>query len=257
MSKRLDGQAVVVTGGGSGLGRYIAERLADEGARVHVCDIDAVALDSLRASNRGITTTVADVSDAEAVNRLFKDALESMGRLTGLVNNCGVAGPVGRVETLSPEQWNAAMAINVTGSFLCMQHAIPLLRDAGGGAIVNMSSVAGRVGFALRASYCTTKWAVIGLAKAVAQEAGSEGIRVNAVLPGACDTDRLTRVLAARAPVEGKSVDELRKEASEICALQRLIDPAEVAATVAFLISADGKGITGQAISVCGGAIGS
>jgi NAD(P)-dependent dehydrogenase (short-subunit alcohol dehydrogenase family) len=257
MALRLTDQAIVVTGAGTGLGRAIAERLLDEGARVQVCDIDAEALAELRRRRPEIGTTLADLRSPAAVKRLFDEAVSRFGTVTGLVNNCGVAGPVGRVETVALDQWNDAIAINLTGSFLCMQHAIPLLRAAGGGAIVNISSVAGRIGFALRASYCSTKWAVIGLAKAVAQEAGNENIRVNAVLPGACDTDRFVRVLTARAQIEGKSVDELREETEELCALQRLIDPDEIASTVAFLLSPDGRGITGQAISVCGGAMGS
>lgn len=257
MTSPLAGQAIVVTGAATGLGRAIAERLSDEGARIHVCDIDAAALTVMRGQRPEIGTTVADVSDSAAVKRLFDDAVARMGTITGLVNNCGVAGPVGRVETLTLDQWNAAIAVNLTGSFLCMQQAIPRLRAAGGGAIVNISSVAGRIGFALRASYCSTKWAVIGLAKAVAQEAGNENIRVNAVLPGACDTDRLDRVLAARSKIEGKSVAQLRAETEQMSALQRLLDPDEIASTVAFLMSPAGRGITGQAISVCGGATGS
>jgi NAD(P)-dependent dehydrogenase (short-subunit alcohol dehydrogenase family) len=254
MQQQLSAQKVIVTGAASGLGSSIAERILQAGARVHICDIDAARLQEFSAKWPGAGTTLADVSKPEDVGRLFQEALTGLGGLTALVNNVGVAGPIGSVETLPLDAWSAAISINLTGTLLCIQKAVPALRLSGGGSIINMSSVAGRAGFPLRASYCSTKSALLGLTRAAALDLGRHNIRVNAVLPGACDTERLDSVLRTRSQVEGRSYESLWKETEEICALQRVLEPDEVAGTVSFLISHDARGITGQAISVCGGA---
>jgi NAD(P)-dependent dehydrogenase (short-subunit alcohol dehydrogenase family) len=250
----LSAQAVIVTGGAGGLGRCIAQRLLAANARVHICDINSAQVRDFAVKWPMVGHTIADVSKAADVARLFDEALAGMGGLTSLINNVGVAGPIGSVETLSLEDWNAAVSINLNGSLLCMQKAIPALRKSGGGTIINMSSVAGRAGFPLRASYCSTKSALLGLTRAAALDLGRDNIRVNAVLPGACNTERLENVLRSRSRIEGRSYDDLWKETEEVSALHRVIDPGEVAGTVAFLISHEARGITGQAISVCGGA---
>ncbi len=143
MSDSFDGKRVVVTAGGAGIGKAIAQAFLDASARVHVCDIDAQALAAFRDAAPGIGVTVADVADRMQVNRLFDEAEANLGGLDILVNNAGIAGPTGPIETVSPEDWTRTIDVNLIGHFHCLQRGVPLLKRAGGGAIVNMSSASG------------------------------------------------------------------------------------------------------------------
>ena len=177
-------QRVLITAGAGGIGKCLARTFGREGSRVHICDMNENALEQMLAANRGaITGTIADVSDPEAVDRLFDDVRSELGGLDVLINNAGVAGPIGPVEDISPEAWRRTIAVNLDGQFLCARSAVPLLKSAGGGCIINMSSTAGLGGCPNRAPYVASKWAVIGLTKTLAMELGIFGIRVNAICP--------------------------------------------------------------------------
>src|SRR5690606_36361061 len=130
---------------------------------------------------------------------LFEAAAGSLGGLDVLVNNAGVAGPTLPVEKISDEDWRRTQAVNLDGQFFCVRRAVPLLREAGGGSIVNLSSAAGRFGFPLRTPYSASKWAVVGFSRSLAMELGPDGIRVNALCPGAVQGERIDRVIAAKA----------------------------------------------------------
>ena len=151
------GQRVVVTAGAAGIGRAIVAALVAAGARVHICDVDALALDDCRLA-LSVGITLADVSDERQVDRLFDEANAALGGLDVLVNNAGIAGPTGGVEEISPADWRRCIDIDLTGQFLCARRAVPLLKAAGGGAIINMSSAAGRHGYAYRTPYAAAKW---------------------------------------------------------------------------------------------------
>ncbi|VWB86426.1 SDR family oxidoreductase [Burkholderia lata] len=256
--KPYDGLRVLVTGGASGIGLEIADAFAECGARVHVCDASQAAIASLadrppRAKAAAISATLADVSDPAAVEQVFADVSARLGGLDVLVNNAGIAGPTGGIDEIDPVQWEQTVAINLNAQFQFARLAVPLLRDSKhGGAIIAMSSVAGRLGYAFRTPYAATKWAVVGLVKSLAIELGPLGIRVNAIQPGIVRGPRMRRVIDARAQQIGIGYDEMEKRYLEKISLRRMTDPAEIAATALFLCSPGGHGITGQAISVCG-----
>ena len=196
-----EGRRVIVTGGGAGIGRAIARAFLEEGARVHACDRDPTALEHLPGSTEDdLDGTVADVSSEADVVRLFEEAMDRLGGLDVLVNNAGTAGPTGPVETLDLDGWRRTLAVNLDGLFLCARAAVPALRRAGGGSIVNLSSTAGLHGYPLRSPYATAKWGVIGFTRTLAMELGPAGIRVNAICPGSVRGDRIDRVIAAQPP---------------------------------------------------------
>ncbi|MFQ5973209.1 MAG: SDR family oxidoreductase [Alphaproteobacteria bacterium] len=252
MNVSVKDRRVIVTAAASGIGRAIAEGFADGDARVHVCDIDADGLHDLRSARPEIGTTPADVSDPADVDRLFDEATGSLGGLDVLVNNAGIAGPSAQVEDVTPEEWERTLAVNINGQFHCARRAVPLLKRAGGGAIVNISSTAGLFGYPFRSPYAASKWAVIGFTKTLAMELGEHGIRVNAICPGAVEGPRMDRVIAAAARVQGTSPDQVRKSYLRQVSLGTFVEAREIAETVLFLCSDAGRKISGQALSVDG-----
>jgi len=243
---------VVVTAGAAGIGRCIAEAFLASGARVFVCDVDDSALDGLARAAPSVGSCRADVSRPEEVHAFFATALQELGGLDVLVNNAGISGPTGPVEDLRIEDWDRTIAVDLSGMFYCTRLAVPHLKAAGGGSIVNISSIAGRLGYPHRSPYCAAKWGVVGLSKSLAIELGPDNIRVNAVLPGAVQGDRMDRVVEARAATRGISFEEAMGQLVAPISLRRLIRAEEVASTVLFLASNAGRSISGQAISVCG-----
>jgi NAD(P)-dependent dehydrogenase (short-subunit alcohol dehydrogenase family) len=249
---------VLVTGGASGIGLVIARAFVDAGSRVHVCDASQQAIDALLEAEsqtecNAITATLADVSDKDAVERVFADADAQLGGLDVLINNAGIAGPTGGIDEIDVGEWEQTIDVNLNAQFYFARRAVPLLRGArDGGAIIALSSVAGRLGYAYRTPYSATKWAVVGLTKSLAIELGPAGIRVNAIQPGVVKGPRIQRVIEARAKQLGLSYEDMEKEYLAKISLRRMTTPEEVAATALFLCSPGGSGISGQAISVCG-----
>ena len=258
MLKPHAGLRVLITGGASGIGLVIARAFIDAGARVHVCDASPDAIDALTkaeasAECNAITSTLADVSDKEAVERVFADVQNELGGLDVLVNNAGIAGPTGGIDELDVDEWEQTVDVNLNAQFYFARRAVPLLRDAhGGGTIIALSSVAGRLGYAFRTPYAATKWAVVGMTKSLAIELGPSNIRVNAIQPGIVKGPRIERVIAARAQQLNLSYEEMERRYLDKISLRHMTTPEEVAATALFLCSPAGMGISGQAISVCG-----
>lgn len=199
-----------------------------------------------------MTGTVADVASAPQIDLVFADLGQRLGGMDVLVNNAGIAGPTAPVEDINPDDWSRTLAVNITGQFLCARRAVPLLKAAGGGSIINMSSVAGRLGYPLRAPYAASKWAVIGFTESLAIELGPHDIRVNALLPGFVEGERIRRVIAARAEALGLSCDEMESRYLEQVSLRRMVTHADVAAMALFLCSPTARNISGQSLSVCG-----
>jgi len=192
-------QRVLVTAGASGIGRAIADLLIANGARVHICDIGDEFLDDFAKAHPTAGITKADVSSEADVERMFADASAGLGGLDALINNAGIAGPTQPVEDISPADWRRCLDIGLTGQFLCTRLAVPMLKKAGGGSIVNMSSVAGKYGFPFRSPYSAVKYGVIGITETWARELGPSNIRVNAIQPGVVEGARIEAVISARA----------------------------------------------------------
>ncbi len=246
------GTRVLVTAGASGIGRAIADLFVAHGARVHICDVSDTFLADFAKAWPQAGCSKADVSSEADVERLFAEMRARLGGLDVLVNNAGIAGPTGGVEDIAPADWRRTIDICLTGQFLCAHHAVPLLKAAGGGAIVNLSSAAGRFGYAFRTPYSAAKWGVIGFTQSLAKELGPANIRVNAILPGIVEGTRMSGVIEARAKQVGVSYAEMEKTYVERVSLRRMVTAQDVAATALFLASEAGRNLSGQSIGVDG-----
>lgn len=245
-------QRVFVSAGASGIGLAIAEAFLETGARVHVCDVSQVALDRCKERHPELGTTLADISDEKEVDRLFEEIEANLGGLDVLVNNAGVSGPTAAVEEVALADWNQTLAVNITGHFLCTRRAVPLLKQAGGGSIVSISSTAGLFGYPLRTPYAVSKWAIIGFTKSLAMELGTHNIRVNAICPGSINNQRMDGVINAEAETTGIAADEIRAAYQKQVSMHTFIDPHEIADMAVFICSDKGRSISGQALSVDG-----
>ena len=255
MNTSAEGLRVLVTAGAAGIGRTIAATFLEHGARVHICDIEKGALEACRRDLPRATQSVADVSRVDDVERLFADVRRELGGLDVLVNNAGIAGPTARVEDIRPEDWERCIAVDLNGMFYCTRLAMPMLKANGrerGGSIVNLSSVAGRLGFGMRTPYAAAKWGVVGFTKSLAVEAGPDGIRANCIQPGDVAGERIDRVIEAKARALGVSVEEQKEALLSTSSLRVFVTGQDIANMALFLATDAGRHISGQALSVCG-----
>src|SRR4051812_4539269 len=251
MDRSAKGLRVLVTAGGAGIGRAIAQTFLEHGARVQVCDVDEKALSSLP---KDIFRLKADVANLHDVDRLFEETKKNLGGLDVLVNNAGISGPTAKVEDIRPEDWDRCIAIDVNGMFYCTRKGMPMIKAAGGGSIINLSSAAGRLAFPMRTPYSFAKFGVVGFTESLAAEAGPDNVRVNCIQPGVVEGERIDRVIAAKAKGLGISFEETKRKMLEGVSMQTTVTAQDIANTALFLATAPGKHISGQAISVCGGA---
>ena len=253
MQITCEGQRVLVTAGAAGIGRAVAERFLEAGAKVHLCDVDEAALEATRAALPGAGITLCNVADEAAVDRLFEAAQAQLDGLDILVNNAGIAGPTKGIEDIALDEWQRTLTVNLTGQFLCARRAVPLLKAGGGGLIVNLSSAAGVFGFPLRTPYAASKWGVVGLTKSLAMELGEHKIRVNAICPGMVEGERIERVIAAKAEALDIGHEEMRGRLLANTSLRTAVTADDIAAMILYLASDLGERISGQALSVDGG----
>ena len=251
-SRPLENQVVLVTAGGSGIGRIIAESYLSLGARLHICDISQSALDETQAANPGLTTSLCDVADPEQVEALFAIIESQFGRLDIVINNAGIAGPTALVEEIEIESWRETIDIDLSSIFYVTRLAVPMLKRNGGGAIVNMSSVAGLYGCPMRSPYVASKWAIIGLTKTWAMELGPFNIRVNAICPGSVEGPRIEGVIERDAAGRGVPAEQIRDVYQRQSSLRKFISAEDVANMATFLGSDAAASISGQAMSVDG-----
>lgn len=245
----LEGARVIVTAGASGIGRAIVDAFIAEGARIATCDIDKAALATLPSA---VVARRVDVADAEAFTHFMDEAIAALGGLDSLVNNAGIAGPTARIEDVDLADWDRCLRIGLTTQYLAAGRAVGALRQSPNASICNISSLAGRLGFAMRTPYAAAKWGVVGLTKSLAIELGPDNIRVNAVLPGLVAGDRQRRVLEAKAQRQGRSFAETEREAFSYTSIREYVEPSAIAEQILFLAGRTGRTISGEAISVCG-----
>lgn len=250
LAEGLADQRVLITAGAGGIGLAIAQRLMLHGARIFVCDVADDALGAFGERFPAAGRIRADVSSEADVDRMFDAVGETLAGLDALINNAGIAGPTGGVDEIDPAEWRRCLDVCLTGQFLCARRAVPMLKAAGGGSIVNMSSAAGRHGYAFRTPYSAAKFGVIGFTQSLAKELGPHNIRVNAILPGLVEGPRIEGVIRARAGQLGISYEEMAERYLERVSLRRMVSPDDVAAMIAFLLSDAGANISGQSIGV-------
>ena len=243
---------VLISGAASGIGRKVAEAFLSQGANVHICDSSADMIAEFVAANPTATATQADVSNVADVDRVFADLKQQYGTLNTLINNAGIAGPTATVDNIDPADWDQCIAVDLSSAFYMTRRAVPLLKAAGRGSIVNVASTAGLLGVPMRSPYAASKWGLIGLTKTWAMELGPDNIRVNAVCPGCVSGPRIEGVIDADAKKRGIPREEIRNVYLRQSSMRSFASPEEIADAVLFLASNKASRISGQAIAIDG-----
>jgi NAD(P)-dependent dehydrogenase (short-subunit alcohol dehydrogenase family) len=250
-AERLSGQVALIAGGGGEIGAAIARRFAAEGAAVAVADLEPAKADAVAKAITGKggkgSALALDVANEASAEGAVMRTLDVFGKLTTLVNVAATVTPDGSIETLSLAQWNEALAVNLTGAFLMCKFAVPALRRAGGGNIINIASQLGHLGVPLRSPYCTTKAALIHFTRILAMDHAVDNIRANTISPGFILTERSSR------RVGGK--DKARVINGPRHLLNRPGEPEEIAAGAVYLASDDASFVTATDLLIDGGYI--
>src|SRR5215216_8089665 len=246
--ERLEGKRAVVTGAGAGIGRAIALRLAGEGARIALADVDEEAVRKVASVIEGETLVRrTDVTRAGEVEALVSSVVEEWGGLDVMVNNAGVGVAATTPET-SEEDWDTVLDVCLKGTFFGMKYAIPAISDSGGGSVINMSSIAALVGLNDRAAYSAAKGGILSLTRAAAIDHIEEGVRINCIAPGTVDTPWVARITAGYDdPQEAREKMKARQPHG------RLVTPEEIAAMAVYLASEEAGSVVGACMVVDGG----
>src|SRR5881296_593807 len=254
---QLEGKVALITGASKGIGRVMSRMFAREGAAV-VCAArsqglveETVAL--VKADGGRAIAVTGDAATEADVQQMIEAATKAFGKLDTLVNNAGDGGPTKRVQDYTSEDWFYTINSCLTSSYMCIRFAVPEMIKAGGGAIVNIASVAGRRGLPYRIGYCSAKAGQVGMTFGMALELGPRGIRVNCVAPGAVAGDRIDRVIAGQAQVRGVSEEAMRKAMMERSPLKRMTEAEDIAEATLFFASDLAKNISGQVLAVNAG----
>ncbi|WP_437769874.1 SDR family NAD(P)-dependent oxidoreductase [Sorangium sp. So ce281] len=249
----LEGRIALVTGGGRGIGRAIAERLAQGGARVAVAGRTQAEIEETAAAIGGVAVRL-DVGDREGAPPAIAALEAQLGRIDVLVNNAGVAesAPFDRT---SDALWDRMLAVNVTGAFALCRALIPKMIARGFGRVVNVASTAGLVGCAYSTAYCASKHALVGMTRAIALEIARTPVTINCVCPGWVSTRMADEAISRIAEKTGRGEDAARRSLESMSPQGRMVEPGEVALVVAMLCSDEARSIHGQAIPVDGGQV--
>jgi NAD(P)-dependent dehydrogenase (short-subunit alcohol dehydrogenase family) len=247
----------IVTGGGKGIGQAIARRLARAGMAVVIGGLDpdelSATADELKTDGAQCLCHVTDVANEEQVDCLVEEARGAFGRIDVLVNNAAIVGPTAPVASLRREDWDEVLAVNLTGAMLCCKAVLPIMMRQRGGHIINISSIAGKIGYQLRSPYAVSKWGLLGLTVTLAKEVGPYNILVNAICPGPVTGPRMEHIIEERAKELGQSREEVEKYYLHKTLLGRMVNAEHVADLVAFLTSPAGGSMTGQVIDITAG----
>jgi len=258
MPLSLNNKKIIISAGASGIGWATAKICLSRGAIVYICDIDAKSLKKVQKhplNKKKLFAYECDASDEYEVSDFFKQVSKKTKKIDSLINNVGVAGPTGNIEKLSSDDWEQTLKINVISHFYFTKLAIPMLKKNKGGSIVNISSTAGIMGFALRSPYAASKWAVIGVTKTLAMELGKFKIRVNVVCPGTIKGDRMARVIRDKAKFLKVSKKIIEKDFLSMASMNSWISQEDIGKMCSFLISSDSEKISGQVFPVDGNTI--
>lgn len=255
--RSISGKTIIVTGGGYGIGKQIALAFGRLGANVVIAARSRKKLEEVAAELRAMKTDPlalqVDISSESAVRDMVDQVVAKYESIDVLVNNSAISGPTAMVPDIETEEWQEAININLNGTFYCCKHVSRVMREAGSGNIITVSSVGGRTAYPLRSAYCVTRWGVIGLSHTLAAELGPHGIRVNTVVPGPIEGERSENVFRARAKAENIGIDEVKQFYTKDIPIGRMPTEQEVANSVVFLASDFSTGVHGQIIQVDGG----
>ena len=243
---------VVITGGASGLGRFMAEKFLIEGDRVAICDVSRVHIDALKKERPEILCVQSDVSEEAQMQGFFDQIQTEFGGVDIFLTNAGTGGPVGPLESLEFSEWRDCVSVNLDGAFLSCRWAGKQMRAQGSGVILIISSTSGLFGVPNRAPYVTAKWGLVGLMKTLAMELGPAGVRGNAICPGSIEGDRMERVLDMESAASGQDRAALQAQYTQGVSLRKFMSPQDIAEMAFFLASDAAQNVTGQAISVDG-----
>jgi len=249
---KLMARKVFISAGGSGIGRCIAEAFLKQGDDVFVCDINQQSLQQFKQDYPQLQIAYCDLGQMNAIQPMFETAMQALGGLDILVNNTGISGPTVAADELSFEDWTQVLNLNLNSTFMMTKLAIPYLKQSNSGVIINLSSIAGRMGYPFRLAYSTSKWGIIGFTKTLSMELGAFDIRVNAVLPGAVDGERVQRVLQARADAMNISLEEVTQNALANQSLKQFVNPKHIADLCVYLASDSASSISGQILPIDG-----
>jgi NAD(P)-dependent dehydrogenase (short-subunit alcohol dehydrogenase family) len=254
---QLEGKVALITGASKGIGRVMSRMFAREGAAV-VCAartrnlVEETAALVAADGGRAVAVT-ADAATEADVRRMVAAGVGAFGKLDTLVNNAGDGGPTKPVQDYTTEDWFYTINSCLTSSYMCIRFAVPEMIRAGGGAIVNISSTAGRRGLAYRIGYCSAKAGQVGMTYGMALELAPHNITVNAIAPGAVTGDRIDRVIAGQAEVRGQPVEEMRRMFVERAPLKRMSTAEDIASLAVYLVSDAARNLSGQCIAVTAG----
>jgi len=243
---------VLITGAGSGIGLTLARRFAAEGDRVAICDARAEAIAQVQADHPDFIARQADVIDEAQMGAFLAEVEAEWGGVDVVCANAGTGGPAGRIEDMDYDAWKDCIGVNLFGTFLTCRWAARLMRAQSNGLIIITSSTAGLFGYPLRSPYATAKWGLVGLTKTLAGELGPDGVRVNAIAPGAVIGERMERVLANESAASGKPIEELRQTYVKGVSLRSWVSADDLADMALFLASPAASKITGQIMAVDG-----
>jgi len=254
---QLAGRVALITGASKGVGRVMSRMFAGEGAAV-ICaarsrDLVEETAAMVKTDGGRAIALVGDVSTEPDVLRIVQAGVKAFGKLDILVNNAGDGGPTKPVQDYTVDDWFYTINSCLTSSYMCSRFAVPEMLKAGGGAIVNISSTAGRRGLAYRIGYCSAKAGQVGMTYGLALELAPHNIRVNAIAPGAVAGDRIDRVIAGQAQVKGVPVEEERRRLVERSPLKRMSTAEDIASLAVYLCSDAAKNLSGQCIAVTAG----
>jgi NAD(P)-dependent dehydrogenase (short-subunit alcohol dehydrogenase family) len=254
---QLDGKVALITGASKGIGRVMSQLFAQEGASV-ICaarsrDLVEETAGLVKAAGGRALAVIGDAAAEGDVKNMVERGVKAFGRLDVLVNNAGDGGPTKRVQDYTTEDRFYTINSCLTSSYLCTRFAVPEMIKAGGGAIVNITSTAGRRGLPFRIGYCSAKAGQVGMTYGMALELAPHNIRVNAIAPGAVAGDRIDRVIAGQAEVRGVAVDEMRRAFVDRSPLKRMSTADDIATLAVYLCSEAARNLSGQCIAVTAG----
>ncbi len=254
-NQSLKNKKILISAGASGIGWATTKICLSRGAIVFICDINKRYLTKTKKHpliNKKLFIHECDASNEDQVLKFFKIIKRKTKKIDALINNVGVAGPTGSIETLKSKDWENTLHVDVNSHFYFTKQAIPLIKKSKNGSIINISSTAGILGFPLRSPYSASKWAIIGITKTLAMELGKFNIRVNAVCPGTIKGDRMKRVIKDKAKFTKVSPKVIEKDFISMSSMKQWILEEDIGKMCSFLISDDSMRVSGQVISVDG-----